>query len=338
MAGSDERDVLQVVALAIGLATDSGPLVIVDEVSFTIGRRRTLCVVGESGCGKTLTARAIMRLIDPPLQIRPVSQIALAGRDLLALDEAAMRRVRGADIAMIFQEPTSFLNPVYSVGDQVAETLVVHARLSWRAAMARAEELFHQVGIPSPARRMRQYPHELSGGMQQRVMIAMALACEPKLLVADEPTTALDVTIQAQILDLLREQQRRLGTAMLLITHDLGVVAEMATDVAVMYAGRIVEMGPAAAVLTAPQHPYTEALLRSIPRLGLRREQPLRVIRGMVPSPAQRGTGCCFASRCDHAFAACAEAPPMFGAEHHAACWLRAEALRPREQIGRLTS
>jgi len=249
-----------------------------------------------------------------------------------------MRRIRGAGIAMIFQEPMSFLNPVYTVGDQVAEPLVVHAGLSWRAAKARTEELFRLAGIPAPARRMRQYPHELSGGMQQRAMITMAIACEPKLLIADEPTTALDVTIQAQILDLLRAMQRRFGMAIVLITHDLGVVAEMATDIAVMYAGEIVEMGPAAEVLTTPRHPYTAALLRAIPRLGMRREQRLEVIRGIVPSPQEYGGGCRFAPRCNFAFTACAEAPPLTGERHRTACWLHASARRTTETTGRPAS
>ncbi|HEY6434101.1 MAG TPA: ABC transporter ATP-binding protein [Acetobacteraceae bacterium] len=305
---------------------------LVEQVAFSINRHCTTCLVGESGSGKSLTARAIMRLIDPPLHVGHDAHILLDGRDLMSLSEADMRRVRGADIAMIFQEPMSFLNPVYSVGDQVAETLVWHTGLSRRAALDRTQELFRLVGIPSAERRINQYPHELSGGMQQRVMIAMALACEPKVLIADEPTTALDVTIQAQILDLLRDLQQRLGMAILLITHDLGVVAEMATDIVVMYGGAVVETGATAQVLETPHHPYTEALLRSIPRLGMRRDQPLRVIPGLVPSPDQRGRGCRFAPRCTHAFHACTEPPPIFGSEHRAACWLLAEPTRTSER------
>jgi peptide/nickel transport system ATP-binding protein/oligopeptide transport system ATP-binding protein len=295
---------------------------LVENVAFSINRHCTTCLVGESGSGKSLTARAIMRLVDPPLYVSRSAHILLDGRDLMPLPEAEMRRVRGAEIAMIFQEPMSFLNPVYSVGDQVAETLVWHSGLSRRAALDHTQELFRLVGIPSPERRILQYPHELSGGMQQRVMIAMALACEPKVLIADEPTTALDVTIQAQILDLLRDLQQRLGMAILLITHDLGVVAEMATDIVVMYGGTVVEAGAAAQVLEAPRHPYTEALLRSIPHLGMRRDQPLLVIPGLVPPPDQRGRGCRFAPRCAYAFQACAEEPPMVGTTHRAACWL----------------
>ncbi len=330
--------VLRVEGLTARVELAGRQLTLVENVSFAIGRCRTLCLVGESGSGKSLTARAIMRLIDPPLRIAPGARVLLGGRDLMPLEEAAMRSVRGAEMAMIFQEPMSFLNPVYSVGDQVAESLVWHAGLSRRAARARTTELFRQVGISSPERRIRQYPHELSGGMQQRVMIAMALACEPAVLIADEPTTALDVTIQAQILDLLRAAQQRLGMAVLLITHDLGVVAEMATEIAVMYAGAIVEMGPASQVLTAPRHPYTEALLRSIPRLGMGRDRSLRVIRGMVPPPTERGSGCRFAPRCDHAYAACTEAPPMFGTRHRAACWLRAGTAPAAENLAGLES
>jgi oligopeptide/dipeptide ABC transporter ATP-binding protein len=335
---SDDQYVLRVEALKIKLATGVGPVTIVDDISFAVERQRTLCIVGESGSGKTLTARAIMRLLDPPLHIDAAARIMLDGRDLMTLDDTEMRRVRGADVAMIFQEPMSFLNPVYTVGDQVAEPLVTHAGLAWRAAKARAEDLFRLVGIPAPARRMRQYPHELSGGMQQRTMITMALACEPKLLIADEPTTALDVTIQAQILDLLRVMQQRFGMAMLLITHDLGVVAEMATDIAVMYAGKIVETGPAAEVLTTPRHRYTVALLRAVPRLGMRRDQKLEVIRGIVPLPHEYGKGCRFAPRCDMAFAACTVAPPLTGDRHRAACWLHASPTRTAELSGRPAS
>jgi ABC-type dipeptide/oligopeptide/nickel transport system ATPase component len=217
---------------------------------------------GRVGSGKTLTARAIMRLLDGPLHIDPAARIMLDGRDLMTFDEAAMRCIRGAETGMIFLEPMSLLTPVYTVADQVAEPLVVHAGLSWRAAKARTEDLFHLAGIPAPARLMRQYPHEFSGGIQQRAMITMALAYEPKLLIADEPATALDVTIQAQILDVLRVMQRRVGMAIVLIIHDLGAVAEMATDIAVMYAGKIVEIEPATEVLTTPRHPYTAALPR----------------------------------------------------------------------------
>ena len=235
-------ELLRLQNLTIRAELPGRPIPLVENVSFGVGRNRTTALVGESGSGKSLTARAVMRLLDPPLSIDRQTSILLDGRDLMQLTEPQMRELRGTDIAMIFQEPMSYLNPVYTVGDQVAEILVWHTGMSRRAASGRVRELFRLVGIPSPERRADQFPYELSGGMQQRVMIAMALACEPRLLIADEPTTALDVTIQAQILDLLRELQQRLGMAILLITHDLGVVAEMAEDIVVMYAGAIVEI------------------------------------------------------------------------------------------------
>jgi oligopeptide/dipeptide ABC transporter ATP-binding protein len=313
-----------------GLKVTLGPATVVNGVSFAITRGRTLCLVGESGCGKSVTARAIMRLLTPPLALHSSSRIVLAGRELTALPEAEMRPVRGRDIAMIFQEPMSSLNPVWRVGDQVAEAIVWHRKTPRRQAMAHTIELFRLVGIPSPERRVDQFPHELSGGMQQRVMIAMALSCDPAVLIADEPTTALDVTIQAQILDLLRELQQRRKMALLLITHDLGVVAEAADDIAVMYAGSLVEAGPADAVLGAPQHPYTEALLQSVPRLGMDRARKLNVIRGMVPSPFDPPPGCRFAERCDHAMAVCAHSPPpLFDAgAQRSACWLCKDGAR----------
>jgi oligopeptide/dipeptide ABC transporter ATP-binding protein len=302
----------------------------VDGVDLSVDAGRTLCVVGESGCGKSVTALSIMRLIDPPGRIEPGSRILFRGRDLATADEEELREVRGNEISMIFQEPMTSLNPVYSVGDQVAEAVRLHLRLGRREAMDRAIEMLELVGIPSASRRIHDYPHQLSGGMRQRVMIAMALACNPRLLIADEPTTALDVTIQAQILELLKDLRDRLGMAILLITHDLGVVAEMADEVIVMYAGRVVERGPVEAVFDHPQHPYTEALLRSIPALGMTQSEPLHVIRGTVPGPLRWPAGCRFADRCDYAFDRCwGEEPPFFpttarlgeGA-HVAACWL----------------
>jgi oligopeptide/dipeptide ABC transporter ATP-binding protein len=314
-------EILRLQNLTIRAKLPGGSIPLVENVSFAVARNRTTCLVGESGSGKTLTARAAMRLIDPPLSIDREACLLLEGRDLMHLTDLQMRQIRGTDMAMIFQEPMSYLNPVYTAGDQVAETLVWHAGMSRRTAVARVQELFRLVGIPSPEGRVDQFPYELSGGMQQRVMIAMALACEPKLLIADEPTTALDVTIQAQILDLLGELQQRIGMAILLITHDLGVVAKMAQDVVVMYAGVVVESGPSAQVLTEPRHPYTEALLRSTPRLGMSRDRRLQVIPGMVPTPGQRVAGCRFAPRCSYAFAACSKEPTLSGGTHRAACW-----------------
>jgi oligopeptide/dipeptide ABC transporter ATP-binding protein len=316
---------LQLQGLTVWAQLPTRRIRLIENVSFSIDRNSTTCLVGESGSGKSLTARAIMRLIDPPLAVDAKTRLLFDNRNVLALTEQEMGRVRGSDVAMIFQEPMSYLNPVYTVGDQVSEMLIWHKRISRREALLRTRELFRLVGIQAPDQRVHQFPHELSGGMQQRVMIAMALACEPKLLIADEPTTALDVTIQAQILDLLRDLQQRLGMAILLITHDLGVVGEMADSVVVMYGGTVVEAGTAADVLTQPRHPYTEALLRSVPHLGMARDRPLTVIPGFVPEPDQHLSGCRFAPRCAYVFSACDREPPLQGGAHRAACWLNLE-------------
>lgn len=283
----------------------------VDGVSLTVKAGETLALVGESGCGKSVTALSILRLVpEPPARIR--GRIDFRGRDLLALSPAEVRDVRGKDISMIFQEPMTSLNPAYTVGDQISEAVMAHGRVKKKAAWERAVEMLGLVGIPSAAQRAGEYPHQMSGGMRQRVMIAMALACNPKLLLADEPTTALDVTIQAQILDLIRKLVRELDTALILITHDLGVVAEMAQRMAVMYAGRIVEEGTVEAVFAAPCHPYTRGLMDSIPRLDGKRKQLLHTIEGMVPDLAQLPPGCTFAGRCEHARPQCrAEFPPL---------------------------
>jgi oligopeptide/dipeptide ABC transporter ATP-binding protein len=314
----------------------------VDGIDLDVAQGRTLGVVGESGSGKSVTALSVMRLIDPPGRIEPGSRILFEGRDLLQLQEDELEEVRGNEISMIFQEPMTSLNPVFSIGDQVTEALVLHRRAGSRGARQRALEMLNLVGIPSPQRRFDDYPHQLSGGMRQRAMIAIALACEPKLLIADEPTTALDVTIQAQILELMQALREKLQMAIMLITHDLGVVAEVCDDVAVMYAGRIVERGPANAVFKSPQHPYTEALLHSIPVLGMTQAEPLKVIRGMVPSPLSWPRGCRFASRCDYAFERCIrEDPPLLQAGiQKAACWLcedgarKSVGVQPREGLG----
>jgi oligopeptide/dipeptide ABC transporter ATP-binding protein len=271
-----------------------------------------------------------MRLIEAPGHIARESRIVFEGRDLAALAETEMERIRGDEISMIFQEPMTSLNPVYTVGEQIAEAVRIHEKLGAKEASARAVEMLELVGIPEPERRAIDYPHQLSGGMRQRVMIGIALACNPKLLIADEPTTALDVTIQAQILELMTELRERLGMAMILITHDLGVVAEMCDDVVVMYAGRVVEHGPVDDVFTSPQHPYTEALLQSIPMLGMTQAEPLRVIRGTVPSPLDWPVGCRFQPRCDYAFEKCAaEHPPLFPVERQeSACWLCEQGAR----------
>ena len=316
---------LRVEGLRTSFYTRAGVIRAVDGVDLEVEQGRTLGLVGESGCGKTVTSLSIMRLIDSPGRIEPGSRILFEGHDLAAADEDELREVRGNEVSMIFQEPMTSLNPVYTVGDQIAEAVRLHQGLGQRAALDRAVEMLKLVGIPSPDRRIKDYPHQMSGGMRQRVMIAMALSCDPKLLIADEPTTALDVTIQAQILELMKELRDRLGMAIMLITHDLGVVAEMADEVAVMYAGRVVEKGPSTAIFNSPQHPYTEALLQSIPMLGMTQAEPLRVIRGMVPNPMSWPAGCRFASRCDYAHERCwEEEPPLFeaGAPQHAACWL----------------
>jgi oligopeptide/dipeptide ABC transporter ATP-binding protein len=323
---------LQVEGLRTYFHGRSGVVRAVDGIDLTLEQGRTLGLVGESGCGKTVTSLSIMRLVDEPGRIEPGTRILFDGRDLASADEDELRAVRGNDVSMIFQEPMTSLNPVYTVGDQIAETVRLHQGAGRREAVDRAVEMLGLVGIPSPERRIKDYPHQMSGGMRQRVMIAMALACDPKLLIADEPTTALDVTIQAQILELMKDLRDRLGMAIMLITHDLGVVAEMADDVAVMYAGRVVETGPAASVFASPQHPYTEALLQSIPVLGMTQAEPLRVIRGMVPSPTSWPAGCRFAARCDYTMDRCREEdPPLLqaGPDQRAACWLCEHGPRP---------
>lgn len=286
----------------------AGPVRAVNGVSFHLEPGETLGLVGESGSGKSVTALTIMRLLPPGARVEG-GRVRMDGRDLLSLSEREMRRLRGASIAMVFQEPMTSLNPVLTVGDQIAEAIRLHEPVSAGEAWRRAVEMLERVGIPEPARRARQYPHQLSGGMRQRVMIAMAVACRPRVLIADEPTTALDVTVQAQILDLMKELQREFGTAILLITHDLGVVAETCNRVAVMYAGRIVEMAPVAALFDRPLHPYTEGLLHSLPYAARPRER-LRAIRGSVPNLARLPSGCAFHPRCPYADALCARNVP----------------------------
>ncbi len=315
--------ILKVTNLRTSFKTAAGVVRAVDGVNFELGAGRTLGVVGESGSGKSVTALSVMGLIDHPGSIEKESSILFEGRELTTLSEREFASVRGNQISMIFQEPMTSLNPVYSVGDQIAEAVRIHEKVDEKAALARALEMLELVGIPEASRRLKDYPHQMSGGMRQRVMIAMALACNPRLLIADEPTTALDVTIQAQILDLMQDLRDRLGMAIMLITHDLGVVAEMCDDVVVMYAGRVVEQGPVDQVFRSPQHPYTEALLQSIPMLGMTQSEKLRVIRGTVPSPLDWPAGCRFAPRCDNAFDKCEEQPPLFAIDAQlSACWL----------------
>ena len=313
---------LEVRDLRTVFALEEGVVRAVDGVSFALERGRVLGLVGESGCGKTMTALSLMRLVPPPGRIVG-GHVRLEGCDLLRLPEREMRAVRGAGLAMIFQEPMTSLNPVFTVGYQIAEAIRLHRRVGRRAAWARAVQLLDEVGIPEPERRARDYPHRLSGGMRQRVMIAIAISCEPRVLIADEPTTALDVTIQADILDLLRTLRERHGMAVVLITHDLGVVAEQADEVAIMYAGRIVEHASVLDIFERPLHPYTQALLRSMPGLGGERRARLEAIPGQVPDLLHLPSGCHFRDRCPKAIGRCAEEDPSLeekAARHAAAC------------------
>jgi len=302
----------------------------VDGVSFSIGQGETLGIVGESGCGKSVTALSILRLIQQPGRIEAGSRIMFEGKDLVTLDDSAMRHVRGNRISMIFQEPMSALNPVFTVGDQVAEVARVHGTGSRRDAWARAVEMLTLTGIPAPGDRARQYPHQLSGGMRQRVLIAMALMMNPALIIADEPTTALDVTIQAQILDLLTDLQTRLGTSILMITHDLGVIAETASRVVVMYGGEVVEEAEVKQLFADAHHPYTEGLMNAMPQIGAGRER-LNVIPGTVPPPTAWPSGCRFRDRCSFAWEMCEkEHPPLYqiSAGHTSRCHLAVEPER----------
>jgi peptide/nickel transport system ATP-binding protein len=310
--------------------THAGLARAVDGVSFEVRSGETLGIVGESGCGKSVTALSVLRLIQPPGRIESGSHVSFEGQDLMALGEEAMRRVRGNRIAMIFQEPMTALNPVFTVGDQIAEVARIHQGASRRQAWERAVEMLTLVGIPSPAERAKAYPHQLSGGMRQRVLIAMALVMNPALVIADEPTTALDVTIQAQILELLASLQQRFGTAIMLITHDLGVVAEVASRVIVMYGGQVVEEASVRDLFARAHHPYTEGLLRAMPRVGHARER-LTVIPGTVPPPTAWPTGCRFRDRCPYAWERCAsEHPPLYriGEGHVSRCHLAEEPQR----------
>jgi peptide/nickel transport system ATP-binding protein len=312
---------LEVRDLRTSFAVEGGELFAVDGVSLALEAGRTLCIVGESGCGKSVTALSIMGLVTAPGRVS--GEILFDGVDLAKVPPAAMRELRGDRLSMIFQEPMTSLNPAFTVGEQIAEVLLRHRAFSREEARTRTIDLLRQVHVPSPESRFDDYPHRLSGGMRQRVMIAMALACGPKLLIADEPTTALDVTIQAQILDLMRGLRKETGTAIILITHDLGVVAELADEVAVMYAGRIVERASVAKLFAEPQHPYTVGLLGSIPRLDLEQEQ-LPAIEGLVPNPLEQIAGCRFHPRCPFAIDRCrAEVPPLLslGDGHVSACW-----------------
>jgi len=320
--GAKSSDLLRVTGLKTHFFTEDGVVQAVDGVDLHVSRGETLGIVGESGSGKSVTSLSIMRLVSQPGKV-VAGTMVFDGTDLLTISEEQMRKIRGNRISMIFQQPTTALNPVFRVGDQISETLEIHQGLRGSDAEKRCLELLTMVGLPDAPRRMRQYPHELSGGQCQRVMIAMALACNPELLIADEPTTALDVTIQAQILDLMRALREKIETSIILITHDMGVVAEMADSVAVMYAGQIVEYAEVRALFHSPKHPYTQGLLNSMPILGQVRDE-LEVIPGTVPSLINPPTGCRFGSRCGKRFEKCDQPPPMVSAEdgRTVRCWL----------------
>ena len=318
------KPILSVRNLQTFFYTERGTALAVDDISFDISAGKTLAIVGESGCGKSMTALSLLRLVPNPPGKIVSGEIFFDGRDVLKLSDKEMREIRGNDISMIFQEPMTSLNPVFRIGDQIGSILRLHQGLSKQEAHKASIELLTQVGIPAPESRVKDYPHQMSGGMRQRVMIAMALACNPKVLIADEPTTALDVTIQAQILDLLRKLQKERGMAILLITHDLGVVAEMADEVAIMYAGKIIEQAPAQSLFNEKAHPYTEGLFNSLPNLDAPSDR-LETIRGQVPAATDFPKGCRFNPRCPKAMKICTESLPSqctVAQDHSVSCWL----------------
>ncbi|HLJ53554.1 MAG TPA: ABC transporter ATP-binding protein [Chthonomonadaceae bacterium] len=333
---SDRAPLVEVENLRVRFATDDGVIDAVSDVSFTIPQSGAVGLVGESGCGKSMTGLSLLQLVPPPGRIDGGAiryhRIAHAGAPCKVVDIAALpprgdtvRSIRGAEIAMIFQEPMSSLNPVYTIGSQIAEMVRTHEEASAREARARAIEMLRRVGIPDPEQRVDAYPHQLSGGMRQRAMIAMALVCRPRMLIADEPTTALDVTVQAQILDLMRSLQEELGMAILIISHDLGVIADLAETVVVMYAGKVVEEGPAQEIFDSPQHPYTRGLLRAAPVMGQPSQNRLYSIPGTVPHPLAMPRGCAYRPRCPERLARCIEPPALkpTAAGHLARCWAR---------------
>ncbi|MDR6226286.1 ABC transporter ATP-binding protein [Desmospora profundinema] len=336
-----ENNLLQVKDLHVSFSTYNGEVKAVRGVSFDVRKGETVAVVGESGCGKSVTSQSIMRLIPRPPGVFKKGEILFNGKDLTKLREQEMEKIRGKEIAMIFQDPMTSLNPTMTVGRQIMEGLIKHQHLSKDKAKVRALEMLRLVGIPSPESRINQYPHQFSGGMRQRAMIAIALACAPKLLIADEPTTALDVTIQAQILDLMNELKEKLNTSIILITHDLGVVAETADRVVVMYAGKVIESGTVEEIFYHPRHPYTWGLMGSMPRLDQTREQELNPITGTPPDLLSPPKGCPFAARCKHAMKICTQEMPettVVGRDgfHQVACWLEhpmAPAVEPPAEV-----
>jgi peptide/nickel transport system ATP-binding protein len=326
-----DETILQIENLKTHFATSRGTVRAVDDVSFSVKRSSTLGIVGESGCGKSVTSLSIMRLLQRPGEIVGGSIVYHRENESINIEQlepksVAMRKIRGGDISMIFQDPMTSLNPVYSAGYQIVENLLYHEIGKKEEFKERAIELLDRMRIPSPRQRINEYPHQFSGGMRQRIMIAMAMACNPKLIIADEPTTALDVTIQAQILELMQEMQRGNDMSMILITHDMGVIAEMADEVAVMYMGKLVEYGEVHGLFEEPKHPYTQKLLQSIPLLGLGHDQDIQPIRGSTPDPYNLPAGCKFAPRCDHVHDRCVEEPPDISLEkeRRVKCWLYA--------------
>ncbi|WCK55970.1 ABC transporter ATP-binding protein [Aneurinibacillus sp. Ricciae_BoGa-3] len=319
------ENILEVNDLHVSFHTYAGEVKSVRGVNFTVKKGETVAIVGESGCGKSVTAQTIMQLLPQPPAVYKQGSIIFNGQDLLVKSEKEMQKIRGNEVGMIFQDPMTTLNPTMKVGDQIAESLIKHQGLSRGDAHKRAVEILRMVGIPQPDKRAKQYPHEFSGGMRQRGMIAIALACAPKLLIADEPTTALDVTIQAQILELMKELQNQTGTSIILITHDLGVVADMCDRVVVMYAGQVIETGTVDEIFYKPQHPYTKGLLKSVPRLDMNKHEPLHPIIGTPPDLLNPPVGCPFFARCEHAMEVCRSHDPALedrGGGHLAACWL----------------
>jgi oligopeptide transport system ATP-binding protein len=318
---------LEVKNLYVSYHTYAGEVQSVRGISFEVNEGETLAIVGESGCGKTVTAKSLMRLIQtPPGEIKKGSEILYKGEDILKMNEKQLRHFRGAEISMIFQDPMTSLNPTMTIGKQIAESLIIHRNMKNKEAMNEAVKMLKLVNIPNAERRVKQFPHEFSGGMRQRAMIAIALACIPKILVADEPTTALDVTIQAQIMDLIKDLQNKLGTAVVLITHDLGVVADVADRIQVMYAGKIIERGNTDEIFYNPKHPYTWALLQSVPRLETGHKDSLYSIKGTPPDLVKPPVGCPFASRCEYAMEICKQEMPeatIITDTHEALCWLQ---------------
>ena len=325
---------LEVKNLRVSYYSYAGEVQSVRGVDFTVDTGESVAVVGESGCGKSVTAKTIMGLIQtPPGEIKKGSQILFEGKDLLKMSEKEWQNYRGSDCAIVFQDALAALNPTLTIGRQIAEKIMIHTDMNKEDAWKEAERLLTLVGIPNPAKRLKQYPHEFSGGMRQRAMIAIALACQPKLLIADEPTTALDVTIQADIIDLLKDLQKQFQMAVILITHDLGIVADIAKKIVVMYAGKVVETGSNYDIFYHPKHPYTQALLRAVPRLDIEADQELESIEGTPPNMIEPPVGCAFSTRCKHCMKICQKAePPVYEFEdgHTAQCWLYHELANPQ--------